>query len=529
MLPSISIPTSNLYIIYQLKKHGYDGYLVGGSVRDLIAQQRQYYQAGQSDYPLDFDFTTNAHPTEIMSIFPKSFYENNFGTVSITPNDLLSLITKETKNPPDSLIRKEQNLSPEQIPLCQATKIHQSLTSPVTAVSEKKTYNFEITTYRTGEKYENNHRQPSQLSWGKNIEADLARRDFTINALALTIPLEELRTIFQNKQWQTHYQFDNYQLIDQYNGISDLKLNLIKAIGDPLQRFQEDALRLIRAVRLSVQLNFSIESATYDAIKQHAALIKTISGERIRDEFLKILASNFPKEGIMLLEETNLLQEILPELLACRGIAQSGHHLTDVWTHSLDALSCCTNPDPIVRLSTLLHDIGKPATHQLLGGKNTFYNHQLIGAFMAKKIAQRLRLSKKDTQRIFILVRQHMFHYQPQNTDAAIRRFMRQVGLENLNDMLDLREADRLGSNARKTSWRLEEMKKRIIAQLNQPLEVRDLEINGHDLMTEFNLKPGPQLGRILNNLLEQVLENCQLNTKEKLLALAAEIIKNED
>ncbi len=148
---------------------------------------------------------------------------------------------------------------------------------------------------------------------------------------------------------------------------------------------------------------------------------------------------------------------------------------------------------------------------------------------MAKKIAQRLRLSKKDTQRIFILVRQHMFHYQPQNTDAAIRRFMRQVGLENLNDMLDLREADRLGSNARKTSWRLEEMKKRIITQLNQPLEVRDLEISGYDLMTEFNLKPSPQLGRILNNLLEQVLENCQLNTKEKLLALAAEIIKNED
>jgi putative nucleotidyltransferase with HDIG domain len=230
----------------------------------------------------------------------------------------------------------------------------------------------------------------------------------------------------------------------------------------------------------------------------------------------------------MLLYETGLLHFFIPELLTMRDVAQSGHHLTDVWVHSLDALAACPSSDPIVRLATLLHDIGKPATQRMVAGKYTFYNHQIVGAHLAKKIAIRLRLSKNDVQRIFTLVRYHMFNYETNHTDASIRRFMRQVGLENLNDILSLREGDRLGSNARKTSWRLEEMKQRMIEQLNQPLQIRDLALGGEELMSEFNLKPSPLLGRLLNALLEEVLEDNTLNTKEKLLALSSELLKLE-
>ena len=272
-------------------------------------------------------------------------------------------------------------------------------------------------------------------------------------------------------------------------------------------------------------MNFAIEEETYQAIKSTASLLKTISAERIRDEFLKMLKSDFPREAVMLLDETGLLEQFLPELLAMKDVAQSGHHLTDVWIHSLDALAACPNRDPIVRLATLLHDVGKPATQKMKGGQYTFYNHQVVGAHLAKRIAQRLRLNKRDIDRVFILVRQHMFYYQPENTDASIRRFMRQVGLENLNDILDVREADRLGSNARKTSWRLEEMKQRMIEQLHQPLSTRDLAIDGNDLMKEFNLKPGPILGKILAHLLELVLEKSELNEPKILLKKTREFL----
>ncbi|PJC42517.1 MAG: hypothetical protein CO040_04165 [Candidatus Pacebacteria bacterium CG_4_9_14_0_2_um_filter_36_8] len=220
-----------------------------------------------------------------------------------------------------------------------------------------------------------------------------------------------------------------------------------------------------------------------------------------------------------------MLEYILPEILEMKNVEQSGHHTTDVWVHSLDALESCPSADPLVRFATLIHDIGKPRTFAKTENGITFYNHEIIGSRMASKIAQRFKLSKKDSERFFILVRQHMFHYQPHNTDAAIRRFMRKVGLENIDDILDLREGDRLGSGAKKTSWRLEEMKQRMVEQLNQPMEVKDLAINGNDLMTELNLKPSKQLGEILNSLFEEVLENPELNSKDILLKKAKELI----
>ena len=187
----------------------------------------------------------------------------------------------------------------------------------------------------------------------------------------------------------------------------------------------------------------------------------------------------------------------------------------------------CPSTDPVVRLATLLHDIAKPQTQAITPETITFYNHEVVGARTARSIAQRLRLSKKDVDRIFTLVRFHMFYYQPHNTDASIRRFMRKVGLANIDDILDLREGDRLGSGARKTSWRLEEMKQRMMEQLHQPLDVTDLALNGHDLMTELELKPGPEIGRILNSLFELVLDQPELNQRQSLLQEARTLAAN--
>lgn len=525
-LPDLKLPTTSLFILWKLQENGFEAYLVGGSVRDLLAKGMDLTEQKEDWRDFDFDFATNAKPEETLAIFTESFYENEFGTVSIAPEKLLDLMrlegfliddweekTSKTKD-------LEKNKNNDRLRITELTKLHESLQLPNWQDEVSPPLNFEITTYRMGEIYDSSSRAPQKMTWGETIGDDLSRRDFTINALALAVKTEKLREILTKKNLKKTATFTetDYELIDNYHGLADLKAGVIRAIGKAEKRFTEDPLRLLRAVRFSVQLNFAIEEETYQAIKETAGLLKTISAERIRDEFLKMLKSDFPREAVMLLDETGLLVQFLPELLAMKDVAQSGHHLTDVWVHSLDALAACPNHDPIVRLATLLHDVAKPETQKMVKGQYTFYNHQVVGAHLAKRIAQRLRLSKRDIDRVFVLVRQHMFYYQPENTDASIRRFMRQVGLENLNDILDVREADRLGSNARKTSWRLEEMKQRMIEQLHQPLSVRDLAIDGNDLMKELSLQPGPILGKILAHLLELVLEKSELNEREILL-----------
>jgi putative nucleotidyltransferase with HDIG domain len=411
--------------------------------------------------------------------------------------------------------------------LSQASKVHASLSLP----NEKNEQlpvpkPFEITTYRSDGTYDD-HRRPSEVTWGKTIEDDLKRRDFTINAMAMKVKQSVLENFFDQKVFPPKVVLaaDQYELIDPFGGIKDLAEREISAVGDPNLRFKEDALRMLRAIRFSAQLEMEITANTLTAINQHAGLIEHVSWERVQDEFFKILTSPLPKRGIELMAEVGLLEFIMPELLEAKDVEQGGHHNTDVWTHTLDAVNFCPSPDPIVRLATLLHDIGKPRTQQITDNKITFYNHEIIGSRMASKIAQRLKLSKKDTDRVFSLVRYHMFYYQPENNDASIRRFMRKVGLENIDDILDLREGDRLGSGARKTSWRLEEMKERMIEQLNQPMEVNDLAIDGHDLMKELKMKPGKQIGQVLNNLFEEVLEKPALNTKPILLEKAKALI----
>jgi putative nucleotidyltransferase with HDIG domain len=527
---AMRISTQALYILYKLKTAGYTSFLVGGAVRDLLAENMGIYQRETRLGVADYDLTTVARPEEIQAVFPESFYENTFGTVSVAPVHLTEQMSADGISLNSDFRRSTNIVRNDRININDIEKLHNSLELPKYPQAEKAPPNFEITTFRNGESYENDARHPSSFSWGETIEEDLARRDFTVNGLALDIKGEWLATIFteQNQLPEVlEVPSENYTVIDKYNGLTDLENNLIRTIGEPTVRFGEDALRLMRAVRLSVQLNFAIEENTYRAIAENHTLISKISFERISGELMKMLASDFPKEAILILDDTGLLKYILPELEAMKAVAQSGHHLTDVWQHSLDALASCPSRDPLVRLATLLHDVGKPQTRAGRENAYTFYNHEIVGARAAKQIGRRLRLSSHDLNRLFILVRFHMFHYQPQNTDASIRRFMRNVGLENLNDILDVREADRLGSSARKTSWRLEEMKQRMIEQLHQPLAVRDLAINGYDLMQEFNLQPGKILGEINNYLLELVLDDAQLNEREKLLAKTREWLDN--
>lgn len=366
----------------------------------------------------------------------------------------------------------------------------------------------EITTFRKEFGYSDT-RRPDKVEWGKTLSEDLSRRDFTVNAMALN---------------------SEGELTDLFHGQEDLENKLIRAVGDPNIRFSEDALRMMRAVRIAGENNFMIEENTAGAIKQNATLIGKIANERIKDELFKILSSSHPYEGMMLMHEVGLSQQVLPELEKGFGVEQKSpgrHHIYDVATHSLMALKFCKSTDPLVRFATLIHDIGKPATYKKLDtGVVTFYNHELIGSRIAANIAQRLRFSKDEAQKLFLLVRWHQFSVDERQTDSAIRRFITHVGKVNVQDMLDLRVADRLGGGALETSWRLEEFKKRLIEVQKQPFAIRDLQIDGNDVMRELNLKPGPQVGEILEKLFKKVVAQEIPNEKEYLLRQLEEFKK---
>lgn len=540
--------TQALALLYLLQKAGYEAYIVGGAVRDIFlrAMAEQEDELFES---YDYDLTTNAEPEKVMEILGEgAFYENDFGTVSIAPEKLKERLLEvifdhESDEGSDGskgikIEEKEIEIIKTEeekriIDYLQATKIHESLQMPektAEVTSRVKLGNYEITTYRSGEVYEQDFRHPTKMEWGKSIVEDLERRDFTINAMAVKVNQAWLIGIFERKEKLTEtgllpemfvLEEGQAELIDLFAGREDLTNRLIKCVGEPAVRFEEDALRMLRAVRFGAQLDFELEEQTWGAIRVKSDLLEFISQERIRDELLRMLSSDHPAEAIEVLDETGCLRFILPELLECKGIGQAGtHHQDDVWTHSINSLRYCPSRDPIVRLATLIHDIGKaPTAHWDANGRRmTFFNHQLVGAKMAGRIARRLRLSKIDCERIYNLVRHHMFHYQPENTDAAVRRLMREVGLENLDDLLAVRVGDRIGSGSRETSWRMEELKRRMIEQLHQPMDVRDLAIDGNDLMKELDLKPSRALGEILSYLLDLVLENSELNEREILL-----------
>ena len=438
----MEIPKEVLEVVEKLKENGFEAYVVGGCVRDFL----------RGVEPEDWDVTTSAKPEEIMKIFPKSFYENRFLTVTVLT---------ESKDP--------------------------------------KLKEIEITTFRKEAKY-TNKRHPDFVGFAKNLEEDLTRRDFTINAMALKI---------ENGKWQ---------IVDLFNGQKDLKEKIIRAVGDPRERFSEDALRMIRAVRFSVTLGegWKIEEKTKEAIKENAPWILAISKERIRDEFLKIIMSERAAQGIETLRELGLLKHIVPELEEGYKVTQNKHHIYDCYEHYLRSLDYAAKKgfNMYVRLAALFHDIGKPRTKRGEGPDATFYGHEIVGAKMTAQILNRLRFPKKDIEKIVKLVRYHLFYYNPGEVgESSVRRLLRKVGKENIEELLQVRMADRIGSGVPKAEpYKLRHLRYMIEKVSRDPISVKMLKVNGNDVMEILKIKPGPKVGQILHILLEKVIEDPKKN-----------------
>jgi tRNA nucleotidyltransferase/poly(A) polymerase len=448
-------------VVRTLADNHFEAYIVGGAVRDALLGRESK----------DWDITTNATPEQMLPLFTESFYDNAFGTVMIAGKHL----------------KAQFNLAPD---TCDDDDI------------------FDITTYRSEQGY-SDKRRPDSVTWGASVEEDLKRRDFTINAIAFRIP--EPRIPNPESEYDV-------ELVDPYEGQKDIEQKIIRAVGNPTERFQEDALRIMRAVRIAAQLGFTIEDSTLAAIRATAPNLAEISKERIGGEMMKILSSDHAADSIILMGNTGILDIIIPEFMLTKGVKQAGHHIYDVFMHSVEALRACPSPDPIVRLATLLHDIDKPTVMAQAGPRGvTFHNHEVVGARTAKKIADRLRLPKRDQDRIFTLVRWHMFAYDSKMTDAAIRRFIRRVGKENIHDMMALRVGDRVGGGSKATSWRLTELQKRIGEQFYEPLSLKDLAIDGSDVMKILDIPPSRKVGEILTTLFEEIIDDSSKNTKEYL------------
>lgn len=447
----MKIPQEVEFVIKELQKTGYEAFMVGGCVRDLLRGEK----------PQDWDIATNAKPEEIKKIFPESFQDNRFGTVTF--------------------LTHSQDVTLKEI---------------------------EITPYRIDESY-SDKRHPDKIRWAKSIEEDLARRDFTINAMAADL---------------------NLKVIDPFGGKRDLEKKIIRAVGDPFKRFSEDALRMMRAVRFAVTLGTSwrIDEETEEAIKNNASFLQVISKERIRDEFLKIIMSPRADEGIEMMRKLGILKFVIPELEEGYGVSQNKHHIYDVYTHSLLSLKYAAQQgfNKYVRLAALFHDIAKPRVKKGEGPDATFYNHEVVGAKMTKKILERLRFPKKDIEKITKLVRYHLFYYNVGEVgESSVRRLIRKVGLENIQELVQLRMADRIGSGCPKAlPYKLRHFLYVVDKVSQDPIDVKMLKIKGDDVMDLLKIKPGPKIGQILHILLEEVLEDPSKNKKEYLTKRVKEL-----
>lgn len=463
------IPKEVSHVTQILEKAGFQAFLVGGCVRDLVMEKE----------PKDWDVTTNAKPEEIVKLFEKTVYENTFGTVSVIPTpELAGRQEGVSQNPP------ERPGSPGR-----AGTLRQ----------------IEVTPYRIEAKYSDS-RHPDEVKWSDDLDDDLKRRDFTVNALALD---------------------SKGQLVDLFGGLKDIETKTVRTVGKPEDRFSEDALRMLRAVRFSVQLNFSISHETTESILKNSDLIKKISAERIRDEFVKIILSDNPSAGIVMLQKFGLLKNIIPELEEGLGCIQGGEHIYDVWEHLLHALQHAAdkNWSMEVRLSALFHDIGKPRTRRAgeTGKKQfTFYGHEVVGARMAKKIMERLKFPKKEIELVEKFVRGHMFFSDTELiTLSAVRRVITKVGAENIWALMNVRECDRVGMKKKETPYRLRKYFAMLEVALRDPISVSQLKIDGEFMIKELKITPGPRMGWILHALLEEVLDDPTKNTIEHLSELA--------
>ncbi len=457
MISKTNIPLEVQRVADTLEKGGFEAYMVGGCVRDLLIGKT----------PKDWDLTTNAHPEQIQALFPEdeTFCNNDFGTVGV----------------------KNENTT--------------DLTLQV----------IEVTPYRTEGTY-SDARRPDKVEFGTSLEEDLKRRDFTINAIA--------------------YRISNEHLVDLYNGEEDIRKKRIKTVGDPDERFSEDALRMMRAVRLASQLNFAIESQTMASIAENSSKLSLISIERIADEFLKILNTQTPMQGIVFLERLGMIDYIIPEIRDAIGCEQGGIHAYDVYEHLLRTLQAAAdkNFSLELRFAALLHDIGKPAT-RTIGGKNkaySFYGHEVVGAKMTRKIMRRLKMPRELSQNVEKLVRWHMFFSDPNEiTLSAVRRTIVRVGEDKINDLLNLRICDRIGTGRPKEQpFRFRKYKAMVDEALRDPISVKMLKINGDIILDITGEKPGKKLGYVLHALLEEVLENPALNEENYLKQRSIDLYK---
>ena len=447
------IPKQIEEISQTLKESGFEAYLVGGCVRDSLRGRK----------PKDWDIATNALPEQIIALFEKTHYENSFGTVTI-------------------VLEGEDDLSLREI---------------------------QVTPYRTDGSY-SDKRHPDTVSFSTSIKHDLARRDFTINAIAFNLFSRET--------------------IDPFDGTKDIEQRLIRAVGNAEERVGEDALRMLRAIRLSVELDFSIENETAEAIVRLSSTIESISAERIRDEFTKIIESPNPMIGVILSQKLGILKVIIPELEEGIGVEQNGEHVYEVFEHILRALQHAADrgwPLPI-RLAALFHDIGKPRTRRWSPEKKdwTFYGHEVVGARMTKKILERLRFTRNIIDDVTSLVRYHMFFSDTEKISlSAVRRTVRNVGSEHIWDLMNVRSCDRIGMNRPKeTPYRLRKYHSMIEEALRAPTSVAMLKIDGRRLMEVTRETPSPRIGSILHALLEEALDDPSINTVEYLEKRALEL-----
>ena len=447
----MNIPTEVKNIMEKLKKTDYQAYIVGGCVRDLLRGVK----------PQDWDITTNAKPEEIQKIFKKSFYENKFGTVTVITNS-----------------------------------------------KDKTLKTIEITPFRLEGKY-SDKRHPDEIKFAKTVEEDLARRDFTVNAIALG---------------------GDEKMIDPFKGQDDIKNKIIRAVGKADERFNEDALRMLRAVRFACTLDFAVEEKTFKAIQKNAGWIQAISKERVRDELIKIFESEKAAEGIDLLRQTNLLKYILPELEKGVGVSQNKHHIYDIYEHSLRSLKVAVdkNFSLEIRFASLFHDIGKPETKEGEGPNSTFYNHDYVGAKFTARILSRLKFPNKFIDKVVLLVRNHMFVSDPERlTEAGARRLISRVSLENIPDLINLRIADRLGmGRPKERPYRLRTIEYMIEKVSKDPISAKMLKINGNDIMKLLKIQPSPKVGAILDVLLAEVIEDPKKNNKKLLEKRVKELDK---
>ncbi len=457
-----AVPDDVRDICRHLRDAGFEGWVVGGRVRDCImARLSSGHRLEQEG---DWDIATNARPEQVQRLFRRVIPTGiEHGTVTVLVNKV----------------------------------------------------GYEVTTFRAEADYRDG-RRPGAVAFLDDVTADLARRDFTVNAIAYD-PLTD-------------------RIVDPFGGIDDIRAELLRAVGKPSERFAEDGLRVLRAARFAATLHFAIEPATEAAIEPSLDSYRKVSAERIRDEWFKAMKATAPSRAFEVMRAHGMLAITAPELMEAVGCEQNRHHVYDVWGHTMACMDACPK-SPVLRVAGLLHDVGKPRSRELSDktGDYTFYNHELIGARMARPMLERLRFSNSERDHIVGLVRHHLICYSDEWSDAAVRRWLRRVTPELAEDLYSLGRADAVGKGQDPESdiaslGRLQQRVEKLLEQ-GTAVSVRDLAINGGDLISTVGLQPGPIMGEILRELLEEITDSPERNTRETLLArsreLAAEKLKD--